>query len=347
MCRKNRRCPGQAKHAQDSAWREARNERRRAAYAAKKTTPPAALINEEVSSSPDREIDHLVTVRPVDGDNEPMGEGGDGAYKMTHTAPDSEYGAQASDMTASGIFPEDFYDHPEYYATGFNEADKETFTALGKVRGNPDALVTVYRAAPPGSPINPGDWVTLSKSYARQHAMLDDNPERDMPVHAIQVRAADLFSAGDINEFGWDPGARVNADDVVMLGKAWPTEPPHPVTGWRMPSTRAQLPDGRRIRIEESGDGVGQYGYNGRFTMRDAETGEYMGHLDYQSSGANDDPALIAMVEVDEKFRGQRLADVLTARLAQDFPQGVRGGMLTDDGAKWWPGVAKRMGWQG
>jgi hypothetical protein len=279
-------------------------------------------------------------------------------YKMVHTAPTSEYGAVAFNMDGGDIFPKDFYTHPHYYATGFTEADTQTFAALNTMRGNPDALVTVYRAAPVSAAINPGDWVTLSKAYAQQHAMLNDDPADDMPVHAVTVRAKDLYSAGDVNEFGWTPagtqlmggdleggGGQLGIESLVGLGRAWPTADPHPVTGWRRPLDEAVLPDGRSIRVESSGDGVGRYEYNGRFEIFENETNQRMGYLDYEYSGDKTEPVLIAMVKVDDQFRGQHVADVLAARLAEEFPQGAQGGMLTDDGAAWWPGVAKRMGW--
>ena len=78
---------------------------------------------------------------------------------------------------------------------------------LDPVKDKPDAMVTVHRAVPHGvTDINPGDWVTPSKSYAKQHGMHESDPKQDLPVISKKVRAADLRTDGDsVNEFGYFP----------------------------------------------------------------------------------------------------------------------------------------------
>jgi hypothetical protein len=58
------------------------------------------------------------------------------------------------------------------YGTGSPRLDQEALKVFGKVRGNPDAEVIIYRAVPKDKNvknINPGDWVTVSKEYAMEH----------------------------------------------------------------------------------------------------------------------------------------------------------------------------------
>lgn len=105
----------------------------------------------------------------------------------------------------------DFYAHPEYYKTGYDQADAESTRALRAIRANPDGAVTVYRGVPPGvETINPGDWVSLSPSYARQHGLDADDPGKDWPVISMEVPARSLYTDGNsINELGYDPGPAV------------------------------------------------------------------------------------------------------------------------------------------
>jgi len=54
--------------------------------------------------------------------------------------------------------------------------------------------------------INPGDWVTPSKAYARQH--IESNIGARSRIVSKLVPACELFTEGDsINEWGWVPRA--------------------------------------------------------------------------------------------------------------------------------------------
>jgi hypothetical protein len=61
-----------------------------------------------------------------------------------------------------------------------------------------------YRAVPLDvHDINPGDWVTTSKEYAVQHgeSALGGNYQ----ILEQKAKAKDLFTAGDVQEYGWNP----------------------------------------------------------------------------------------------------------------------------------------------
>ena len=100
------------------------------------------------------------------------------------------------------MFGEDVYAHPEWYSWEVDGGgQREAVRALLASRGKPDARVTVYRAVPASvESINPGDWVTTSLAYARQHAMQDDDPANDWPVLSLVVRADEVRE--DVQRWG-------------------------------------------------------------------------------------------------------------------------------------------------
>jgi len=91
----------------------------------------------------------------------------------------------------------DFEDHPA-------ESDEDFQARLDKRKAG-EHHVTVYRAAPRGAKtLNTGDWVTLSRSYARGHSKHPDDKTQDMPVYESRVPAKHVrWPADSINEFGY------------------------------------------------------------------------------------------------------------------------------------------------
>jgi|7_EtaG_2_1085326.scaffolds.fasta_scaffold00268_2 hypothetical protein len=130
-------------------------------------------------------------------------------YKQTHRP--REDGPTASDLTGKDSFaPDDIYENPQHYigVTPKDPAYKETidaFQAMRNAKGNPDAMITVYRTGPKNE-LNDGDWITLSESYAKQHSKHPTDPEQDMPVHKFEVRAGDMKWSGEVlEEWGYFP----------------------------------------------------------------------------------------------------------------------------------------------
>lgn len=98
----------------------------------------------------------------------------------------------------------DIFEHPEWYLNLDEKYNRESLNALKKVRSNPEAELTIYRATV-GNKINPGDWVTPSKLYAEYH----NNSQFDGKGNILEmkVKAKDIqFAGDDINEFGYFPG---------------------------------------------------------------------------------------------------------------------------------------------
>lgn len=122
------------------------------------------------------------------------------SYHMNHQ-PDAE-GAHAYDVEP--YFP-DFYSQPKLYDHGKNTAYSESIKAIMAIRGKPEAEVTIYRAVPKESyTIETGNWVTLSKAYAKGHG--EQFEGAPWPVISMKVKAKDIRTPGDdINEWGYFP----------------------------------------------------------------------------------------------------------------------------------------------
>lgn len=134
------------------------------------------------------------------------------AYRMSHRPT---RGARLDDLTkgpdGEGYFPEDLYSPQgkRIYGTGNKRYDDESYEAIRRSYQDPDAEITIYRGVPSDvDDINAGDWVTLSRSYARDHASSGYGPsgQESGKVLFKKVKVKDIFSDGnDLNEFGYFP----------------------------------------------------------------------------------------------------------------------------------------------
>lgn len=92
------------------------------------------------------------------------------------------------------------YSNPHYYENTYLD---EIMPILEMVRNDPFALIPVYRSVPKGmqSEINPGDWVTPTRSYAEMHGeRFDDGYD----LLEEEVRAHTLLNEGNsLHEYGW------------------------------------------------------------------------------------------------------------------------------------------------
>jgi hypothetical protein len=141
------------------------------------------------------------------------------SYRGSHTAPGPDFGAPLHDLTGGGqMYPADVYSAKaaQYYGTGYPKADKEAFALAQRVRGNPNAEITMYRAVPKDeniTNINAGDWVSLSKDYAKTHG--ESVLQGDYKILSQKVKAKDLWTNADsIHEFGYQP-QKLPAPDLL------------------------------------------------------------------------------------------------------------------------------------
>ena len=136
-------------------------------------------------------------------------------YRMQHQPSAPEDGAAPLwDMTGNGeVFPSDIYSQNglRYYCNPNSQADRESYKVIMEVMDDPEAEVTIYRAVPDEADIdtiNPGDFVTLSRTYAEQHGESGYGPmgEDKGKILSKKVKVKEVFSEGnDLNEFGYFP----------------------------------------------------------------------------------------------------------------------------------------------
>ena len=131
----------------------------------------------------------------------------DTSYRIAHTAPMREGANTLDDLP--DIFPDDVYNPRlswQYYGHGDRKLDEGTARIIAGFRGKPDAEVTIYRAVPKGvKDINPGDWVTVNKDYAKMHgsSWVDDG---NYEIISKRVKAKEIATDGNsIHEFGYSP----------------------------------------------------------------------------------------------------------------------------------------------
>lgn len=129
----------------------------------------------------------------------------DTSYRGQHTAPyrdDEGYHSSLDDVT--NMFGDDIYtgNAVRYFGVG-SDYDQEAVDIIQQMAGDPDGMVTIYRAVPEGvDDINPRDWVTTTKQYALDHIGGDEGYK----VISKEVKAKDVFTDGNsIHEFGYDP----------------------------------------------------------------------------------------------------------------------------------------------
>lgn len=134
--------------------------------------------------------------------------------RLHHLAPGpGEGNAPIHDLT--GVYGNDYIENPHHYTA--RPHDRELLSQVKKARGNPNAMLTIYRALPKQhSEINEGDWVALSKDYAQTHltSISKDPNAGEWHIIAHKVPAHTLWSEGnDLTEWGYN-GEALNASAV-------------------------------------------------------------------------------------------------------------------------------------
>jgi hypothetical protein len=139
-------------------------------------------------------------------------------YRGSHEAPGPESGAPMHNL--KGVYPDDFHSHEgfRYYADQGNHYDRKSYDTARRVKDKPDDMVWIHRAVPKSvhkealkkdAPlkhmIRPGDWVTTSKDYAKEHG--HDHLKGDYHIASMRVPAKNLYTDGNsIHEWGYHPG---------------------------------------------------------------------------------------------------------------------------------------------
>jgi hypothetical protein len=151
----------------------------------------------------------------------------DTSYRMEHQprGPEDGEGIRLDDLTKNisgeqAGYPDDFYTSqgmriyaqgPSFEGDEYGLANQESYEIIASVKGNPDAEVTIYRAVPDEdaiTTINPGDFVTLSPTYAKLHGASGYGRSGDEAGKVLEqkVKVRDIYWDGnDVNEFGYFP----------------------------------------------------------------------------------------------------------------------------------------------
>lgn len=144
--------------------------------------------------------------------------GDDTGYRMQHQGPDDGDGEAMHEVGSGKVYPADVHQHPEWYIAGDGPGNWDSWEKVRRSRDWPSRRVTMYRSMPsPYREINPGDWVTSSAAYARDHGR-QSSPDDDWPVVKFEARADQLRTAGDsINEWSYH-GPKINRALVHFSG---------------------------------------------------------------------------------------------------------------------------------
>lgn len=151
---------------------------------------------------------------------QPMNELSEDDYKGEHSAPDSS-DAPLYNLTGNGVYPLDIYSSVGY--SYYGDDDFESFSICMAYKGRPNKPITIYRSVPADlvrPKINVGDWVTISKAYAREHGASNLNNKYKIITKSVYAR--DLYTNNSLAEWGYDPQpyiSRENEDRIrVSLG---------------------------------------------------------------------------------------------------------------------------------
>ena len=141
-------------------------------------------------------------------------------YRMEHSAPNSKDEISQSIDNLSGLYPDDLYSNKgyQYYGSGYDSMDRKAWEILKRVKGNPDAKVTIYRAYPKGTggTITNGDWVTIVRDYAVEHG--EANLDGNYQIASKEVKASEVFTNADsLQEQGYDNGLSEVVNDKKKI----------------------------------------------------------------------------------------------------------------------------------
>lgn len=143
----------------------------------------------------------------------PLNEGG---YVQ---APDLNYqgtNGVSGKATTSGVTLDNMVDRIDRLAPN-NLANQEAITVLQKAAKNPNAEVTVYRAAP-GGKVNKGDWVFLTKAEADRFTKTPlGSSKPGVEVISQKAKASDIDWAGKNLEFVYNPQAKKSLKDKLGI----------------------------------------------------------------------------------------------------------------------------------
>ena len=126
-------------------------------------------------------------------------------YHGEHKAPSTD---DAPLYDLSVVYPDDIYTgRGSDYAQ--EPSERYGLAEVLRCHNKPWARVQVFRAVPKdikGAKINPGDWVTLSRQYAKEHGLRSLGGPGKYKILTLNAYARDLYTNGDsLAEWGYNP----------------------------------------------------------------------------------------------------------------------------------------------
>lgn len=256
----------------------------------------------------------------------------DDSYRMQSGAPGPE-DAPLHDLRDA--FGHDFYERPGHeYVPHEMPGGWDSLSVARRVKDRPDAKVRIYRAMPAEHVhrgIRPGDWVSTSKEYARQHArMNEESGADDWPVISVTTQAKHVTNHGDITEYGYNgPKIEPAAHRVSFAGGKNQRVHQHADGVIRKVTPRARGPlSGYTFHHYDGRDFMEQYGPNpaaprGRVDAYGPDD-SYAGHLKYRDGEVE---------EVGIENEHQHVADELERRMRLKIPRSAK--LATVENGNW------------
>lgn len=134
---------------------------------------------------------------------------GDDSWRMNHKAPKKGDDTAVAFHQLDQAYGEDIYGRQaaDWYGDGY-DFDQKAAAVIRRAKGDPDAMVDVYRAVPKtvqDTHLRNGDWVTITREYAVMHGSRE--LDGDFRIIREKVPAKYLYGNGDsIHEYGYDNG---------------------------------------------------------------------------------------------------------------------------------------------
>ena len=121
------------------------------------------------------------------------------AYQIEHKPMTEAGGASRLHALETSFGPDVYGPNALHFFGSGRPEERAALRLMKQVKGNPNAMVTIYRGVPEGaSSINPGDWVTVLPDVAAQYGN----------VVKMKVPASHITSWPDsLLEFGYFPPA--------------------------------------------------------------------------------------------------------------------------------------------
>ena len=126
-------------------------------------------------------------------------------YRMSHRAPNREDDVSLADVRSSGLVPDDYWTHPQWYQS--DPRERVAFNSVMAAMQGKSQRLWIYRAVPKSvkdDKVRNGDWVTPNRDYAMDEGKMIPEGYR---IIAQRVSLNDVFWDGNsIAELGFDDG---------------------------------------------------------------------------------------------------------------------------------------------